>query len=184
MSDPHPPRMPRAPAPAEPPQADLEPASAPAHDLVIRPARVTDLAAVEWIENASFGDPWPRRALEAELHQDALRWPLVAEREGKVVGYLMAWRVAGEFHILNLAVSPSARRRGAATRLLGRLLADAAAQGVGLLTLEVRPSNSAARAFYRRHGFVDVGRRTRYYRDTGEDAIVMSLTIPVAGRSG
>jgi ribosomal-protein-alanine N-acetyltransferase len=41
-------------------------------------------------------------------------------------------------------------------------------------TLEVRESNNAARRLYRGFGFFEVGRRVRYYRDNGEDAVIMT----------
>ena len=46
--------------------------------------------------------------------------------------------------------------------------------GMDEATLEVRESNEAARALYRRHGFHEVGRRKRYYPDNGEDAVIMT----------
>ncbi len=145
--------------------------------LVVRVARATDLPAVERIENGSFGDPWPRPALAEELRPDALRLPLVAERDGAVVGYLMAWRAADELHILNLAVDAAERRRGVGERLLAEAIAEGTARAMALVTLEVRESNEPARRFYARHGFVAMGRRRRYYRDNGEDAIVMTLPL-------
>jgi hypothetical protein len=42
-------------------------------------------------------------------------------------------------------------------------------------TLEVRRSNQAAQALYRRFGFVEVGLRVRYYKDTNEDALILTL---------
>ena len=45
---------------------------------------------------------------------------------------------------------------------------------MALATLEVRESNEAARALYRRYGFYEVGRRKRYYADNHEDAIIMT----------
>jgi len=65
------------------------------------------------------------------------------------------------------------RRRGAARALLDDLLTHARALNVDSITLEVRVSNFAAQGLYRCHGFRMVGLRRRYYRDTGEDALVM-----------
>ena len=145
--------------------------------LLVRPGRREDLAAVDRIERASFGDPWPRASLRDELQPDGLRQPLVAERGGDVVGYLMAWRAGNELHILNLAVAPEARRGGAGTALLAAALAAAAEDGLTVATLEVRVGNAPARAFYARHGFAVVGRRARYYSDNGEDALIMSRPL-------
>ncbi len=143
----------------------------------VRPARPADLRGVERIERRSFADPWPGEALYEELLPDALRLPLVAERAGTIVGYLMSWRCGDELHILNLAVSPEERRRGAGSLLLGAALTEAGARGLSLVTLEVRESNLGARAFYERHGFEAAGRRRGYSRDNGEDAIIMNRPV-------
>jgi len=142
--------------------------------LILRPGSPADLLQVEEIENHSFSDPWPRAALLAELHCDSLRWPLIAEREGRVEGYLMAWRIIDQLHVLNLAVCPAARRCGTGSKLLQAAINNAGTKGLHKVTLEVREGNTAARMFYGHHGFKDTGRRPGYYKDTGEDAIIMS----------
>ncbi len=147
-------------------------------ELTVRPARPSDLGWVERIERQSFSDPWPRGALLSELQADAMRMPMVAEKGGQGIGYLMAWRVIDRLHILNLAVCPEERGTGAGSRLLAAALAAARDRNLAEVTLEVRQSNSGARSFYVRHGFLVTGRRPRYYRDTREDAIIMSLALP------
>jgi ribosomal-protein-alanine N-acetyltransferase len=144
----------------------------------LRPGAPADLAAVVAIERASFVDPWPVRSLLTELQPDRLRCPLVAEVAGEMAGYLLAWRVANQLHILNLAVRPDLRRTGIATALLRASLEEAQARGLTEATLEVRPSNQGALAFYQRHGFVPAGRRRRYYANTGEDALIMTVPLP------
>jgi len=143
----------------------------------VRPGDPSDLAVVERIERASFADPWPREALLQELVPSPLRLPLVLELGGLPIGYLMAWRTAGELHILNVAIDPAHRRRGLGRRLLRTAIADARDHGFDLVTLEVRPGNTAALALYRALGFAQTGRRPRYYADTGEDALILSLDL-------
>ena len=149
----------------------------PTPALTIRPAGPADLAAVERIERASFGDPWSRSALFGELHADAMRLPLVAELAGEVCGFLMAWRVVDQLHVLNVAAAPAVRRRGVGTALLLEAARLARADGLREITLEVREGNRAARDFYRRHGFAESGLRPRYYADNGEDAIIMTCAV-------
>jgi ribosomal-protein-alanine N-acetyltransferase len=95
----------------------------------------------------------------------------------------MAWLGAGTGHLGNLAVVPGRRRRGVARRLLEDLLSRARAEGAGRLTLEVRVSNFAAQGLYRAHGFRLAGLRRRYYRDTGEDALIMEWRAAHQGGS-
>lgn len=155
--------------------------------VVVRTASLADLFAVEAIERKSFSDPWSRAALASELVADRLRLPLVAEQGGEPVGYLMAWRVADQLHILNIAVRADRRRSGVGSRLLAAAALAAHAEGMSEITLEVRRGNRSARTFYRRHGFAEVGVRPGYYPDTGEDAILLSCpvaTLLPAGETG
>jgi ribosomal-protein-alanine N-acetyltransferase len=63
-----------------------------------------------------------------------------------------------------------------ARALLDEVLADAAAEGVDWVLLEVSAVNAAALAFYARTDFVEIDRRRRYYRD-GSDAVVMRRSL-------
>jgi ribosomal-protein-alanine N-acetyltransferase len=92
----------------------------------------------------------------------------------------MAWLGAGSGHLGNLAVVPGRRRRGIARRLVEDLLERACAERADPLSLEVRASNFAAQGLYRTHGFRLAGLRRRYYRDTGEDALIMEWRSPAA----
>lgn len=144
---------------------------------VVRDGGPDDLAAVIRIELRSFGDPWSPESLLGELMGDRLRLPLVAERGGQVVGFLMAWRVADQLHILNVATDPGCLRQGVGTALLREAARRGLADGLVEATLEVRRGNVAGRAFYRRHGFREVGVRARYYADNGEDALILDCAL-------
>lgn len=146
----------------------------PIADLVIRPGQTGDLAAVQRIERLSFADPWSAAALFGELQNDGMRLPLVAETGGLVCGYLMAWLVADQIHVLNIATDPSCLRRGVGTALLQEAARRGAREGAVEITLEVRRSNYPAVAFYRRHAFQQAGVRPGYYQDNGEDALIMT----------
>ena len=142
-------------------------------DIEIRSPQPDDLPAIVRIEAASFSDPWDAASLFSELRQDRMRRPLCAVCDGQVVGYLMAWKVADEWHVINVAVSTHERRSGVGTRLLNASLEIARSENCVTATLEVRASNEPALMFYEHHGFTAIDRRVRYYRDTGEDAVVM-----------
>ena len=144
----------------------------------VRPARVADLGAVVELENRCFSDPWTPAVLLGELVTDLLHMPLVVEVAGALRGYLMAWRVVDQLHILNLATDPDYQRQGLGTILLREAARRGAEQGQREFMLEVRRSNAPARAFYDKHGFDETGVRKSYYADNREDAIIM--TCPVA----
>lgn len=146
----------------------------------VRSARPDDLPAILRLEQICFDDPWPPPLLVEELERDARRRPLVVVDRGEVAGFLMAWIVADEYHVVNLAVDPARRRRGLAARLLAAGLDEAVAGGCRLATLEVRVSNAGAIAFYEGAGFAAVGRRRAYYADNGEDALILTAALPGA----
>lgn len=138
---------------------------------------LTDLDAVLAIERASFPTPWSRGAFVYELKQNRAARCWVARLTGELVGYLCLWEVGPELHITNLAVHPEWRRQGIARTLLGEVLEDARRRRLTLAFLEVRPTNSEARALYERFGFRVIGRRKGYYADTGEDALIMETDL-------
>ncbi len=149
----------------------------PEAGITVRTPRLEDLPQVVAMETRSFADPWSPEALEQELVPDRLRLPLVAEAAGKVVGYLMAWIIVDQLHVLNIAADPDFRHRGVGTALLWAAAGQAEERGLTEITLEVRESNHEARGFYLGHGFVVAGRRRGYYADNGEDAIIMTRRV-------
>lgn len=145
----------------------------------LRDLTALDVPAVAQVERRVFSDAWPEACFHSELAQ-GMTWARLAELDGALAGYLLAWLGAGTGHIGNLAVTPEARRRGVARALLADLLDQARATGVARVTLEVRAANFAAQALYRAHGFRLAGLRRGYYRDTGEDALIMAWQVPDA----
>lgn len=139
------------------------------------------LDQVSALEQTCFEDPWPASAFAAELEHD---WSvfLVAGghdpvRPDDLAGYIVSWMVAGELHLLRTAVAPGVRRQGVGSRLLEHSLRRFARAGGGLVILEVRVSNNAAREFYQARRFVPIGLRERYYPNNHEDAIIMGREV-------
>lgn len=142
----------------------------------LREMRESDLDRVMEIERDSFSTPWSRGSFRNLLaRRDADLW--VAEVEGEVVGYAVAWYVLGEAELGNVAVAREWRRRGIAGRLLRFAVERCRGRDIRRLYLEVRQSNHEAQTLYERHGFVQIGLRRRYYRSPVEDAKVMCLHL-------
>ena len=148
------------------------------------------LAEVLEIERLCFHDPWPASAFHAELgHAWSFFYAIGPAGQGgrpaRLEGYIVAWLLPGDMHLLKMGVLPERRRRGLARRLLDAALARFAVAGGGSASLEVRPSNPTAQAFYQRMGFVQVGVRKKYYQRDREDALVLIRKIgavqPVGG---
>lgn len=139
----------------------------------LRRATLGDLDLLLQLETEIFSLPWSRASLRAELEGRPGRIALLAELDGRAAGFAFGWRVADELHVVTVAVSEWARRRGVGRALLGGLLEAPEALGVALATLEVRSGNEPAKALYRELGFTDVAVRPGYYPDTHEDALVL-----------
>jgi [ribosomal protein S18]-alanine N-acetyltransferase len=153
----------------------------PPPDFQIRPMVMEDLDAVMEIQRASFKNPWSTELFKRELTHD---WStiLLAEDLGpngapRLIGFLIFWLVHDEVHILNVASSPAARKRGVARTLIQQALDKGRKSACTLATLEVRRSNEPAINLYKSFGFRPVGIRPNYYVDEGEDAIVMVLDL-------
>jgi ribosomal-protein-alanine N-acetyltransferase len=144
--------------------------SAPLQIAAMTPADVPVVAAIEG----------PTRMDEANLRDELARpWSRlwVAREEGAgVVAFVISWHVADELHVLNVATRTDRRRRGLARALMDELIAYARSHRVKHVLLEVRRSNAAAMALYRRVGFFAMGVRARYYPDD-EDAVEMVLLL-------
>ena len=142
-----------------------------------RPMTEADLDAVTSIEQRAYGYPWSRG-----IFIDCLRVPYVCElleQAGSAVGYAIMSISADEAHLLNLCLDPRLQGRGLGARLLDHMTELARDRRVAVIYLEVRPSNAAALALYRRAGFSRIGVRKAYYRagPAREDALVLARTL-------
>lgn len=111
--------------------------------------------------------------------QHRLKWLFSAgksdlRKTNNIVGLVGIWTALDQAHIVVIATHPNERRRGIGELLVIATITEALKIGASNATLEVRKSNTAARALYRKYGFNDVGIRHRYYHDNREDAIIMS----------
>ena len=141
----------------------------PSLTLRIRVARVADLPFVHEVEARSFREPYPS-SLITTLHARHPRTFLVAEREGRVVGYVIASTFNARAHLVSIAVAPDARRQNVGHALIRRLLQLLEDMQVQTVRLEVRRSNKIAQQFYERHGFQYSHTVEGYYPD--EDGLV------------
>jgi ribosomal-protein-alanine N-acetyltransferase len=148
----------------------------------VRPAELSDIAQIAALEAEAFTRPWSAESLRADITQNKLARYFCLEAAGRVSGYISLWLILDEAHITNFAVRPDCRRRGWGETLFRAAAAELAAAGIRRLTLEVRRSNAAALALYRKLGFRAEGVRPRYYEDNREDAVVMWADLAVPGK--
>ncbi|MEB2286755.1 MAG: ribosomal protein S18-alanine N-acetyltransferase [Anaerolineae bacterium] len=162
--------------------------------VLVRRMTLDDIIQVVSIDRESFSTPWSANAYRFEVtnhdtsHLVVLEmgggangiglrqrlWPLAQRPQpGEVVGYGGCWLIAGEAHISTIAVHPDHRGQGLGELLLASMLKLAIRLGGEYSVLEVRESNLTAQALYRKYEYAVIGRRKQYYRDDGEDALLM-----------
>ena len=138
-----------------------------------------DLPEVMAIERTSFPNPWHEVTFRGELQNTGISFPLVAAERtaGRILGYIIYWRIQDEIQINNIAVHREARGWGIGEGIMRRVLDMERAAGVVFASLEVRMSNMPARALYEKLGFETLGLRKDYYVNPMEDALVLGLNL-------
>lgn len=133
-----------------------------------------DLPQIEEIERRSYPTPWSRSMFAGEIAKASSVCLGAYDAEiGHLVGYLIASRYVDAWHVMNVAVADSFRRRGIASALLERLFEVTGTDPRRGYTLEVRVSNEGAIRLYEQLGFEARGIRRGYYTDNREDALIM-----------
>lgn len=154
----------------------MTPSSSPDPILIERldPGRAGDLDAVAELEARCFTNPWTREMLARELADSQVAHVFVLRLPGiPVAAFCSCWIVADELHVNTIAVDFPHRQHGLGTRLMRWVMAEAARRGAARATLEVRASNEAARRLYERLGFQVAARRSGYYTQPDEDALIL-----------
>lgn len=153
---------------------------------------LADIPMVTAMEQAAYAPNLPRRAYKDELEHNNLAYYFVlrtqiaesqanlnlhlADDSAAIIGVAGFWLITTEIHIITIAIHPNWRGLGLGEWLLHTLIEKGQSLGADIATLEVRPSNYVAQSLYQKYGFQEVGRRTGYYSDNGEDALI--LTVP------
>ena len=140
--------------------------------MIIRRMRIDDAPVIAELENQCFSDPWSERSIASELDNPLSYW-LVADDNGVIAGYVGSQSVLDAADMMNLAVSPDYRKQGIGQDLVKGLINHLQNNNVIALLLEVRISNAPAISLYEKLGFVQVGRRPKYYHNPREDALIL-----------
>jgi len=153
--------------------SDIDPAGGEVIDVHLVQMRRRHLRAVQRIESQVYPRPWSIPLFMSELNLRTTRVYTVARVGGTVVGYCGLMLAGEDAHVTTIAVDPAWHRHKIGSRLMLNLARVARQRGATRLTLEVRMSNTAAQAMFRRFGFEPAGVRKNYYAETREDALIM-----------
>lgn len=135
----------------------------------IRPFEKKYLDDVYEIEKICFSNPWSKEDLERQIDTQTSHF-LVAEVDGRAVGYMGLQIFAGEGYVTNVAVLPEYRGQGIAKALIAEQMKN----DMEFITLEVRESNTPAIHLYKKSGFETVGVRPDFYVNPTENAVIMT----------
>lgn len=144
-------------------------------EFSVRLMQPQDVPQVAAIESALFTMPWSEQAFREEL-QNPQAVIVVAEKSGEIAGFADMREICGECYINNVGVSQKHRRMGIG-RALMKALEENASSDAQFITLEVRQSNEAAIAMYKKLGYIKVGVRKGFYEAPTEDADLMTKIL-------
>jgi ribosomal-protein-alanine N-acetyltransferase len=146
-------------------------------EIELRLMTEADLPEVLAIEADIYAFPWTQGHFRDSLAAGYSCSAYV--RDAEMIGYAVLMFAADEAHLLNLSIAAARQGQGYGSGLLHSMCELARGRGAGLIFLEVRPSNLAARRLYERHGFQHVGLRRDYYPATHgrEDALIFNLAL-------
>jgi len=143
--------------------------------MIITSAAEDDIPRLLEIEQEAFSPPWTHGALLSEIYRADSFFAVARDSQTEpVLGFVILRSAGGEGELLQIAVDKAARRRGTADLLLRAVIRSAESGSVSSVFLEVRKSNDAAVALYKKHGFQPVSTRKDYYDSPVEDALVMA----------
>ena len=140
--------------------------------ITFRKMTKDDADAVAELELKCFAMPWSRADFLRENNNELAEY-VIGELDKKIVAYAGAWVSFDQAEVMHIAVEPKLRGQGIGTLIFGELIKAVKERGATSITLEVRPSNTAAIKLYESFGLKSVGRRKGYYLDNNEDALIM-----------
>ena len=149
------------------------------HKIEIVPMCPSHVPAISAMEAETFSTPWDEASIRGELENPLALWLVGVDEAGTVLGYVGSQTCFEDADILNVCVTPAARRRGIAEALMRELEARLVPKGVEKITLEVRASNEAAIRLYEKLGYAQVGVRKGYYEKPREDALILQKKLRV-----
>lgn len=135
-----------------------------------------DMAEVLRIEQDSFDFNWTEEDFLCCLRQRNCIG-MVAEHDGRVVGFMIYELHKTKLHILNFAVDQAFRRSAVGTQMIEKLINKLSQQRRQEIALEVRETNLAAQLFFQSQGFRAVCVLRNHYEDSSEDAYVMQFRL-------
>ncbi|HXX21434.1 MAG TPA: N-acetyltransferase [Candidatus Acidoferrum sp.] len=145
--------------------------------ITLRPFSSADFESLYEIDQACYE---PAIAYSRRELRNYLRFPgadcVVAEADGNIVGFILTAHGNSWGYIVTIDVLAAYRRTGAGSLLLAEAERRLAADGVREVGLETATDNTAAIAFWKKHGYRKTGVKKGYYPG-GRDAFSMKKLL-------
>ena len=139
---------------------------------MIREFMLGDEKSIAMLEKECFSSPWSETAVLESLSNNTVF--LVFCEQGEILGYAGLQIVLDEGYVTNIAVTKTARGKGIGHSLVNALLSLGKQNGLAFISLEVRETNTPAISLYKKCGFLNVGKRKKFYTNPAEDAIILT----------
>ena len=150
----------------------------PPAGIMITPMHADHLDDLADLESMAFSKPWSYDALAEELQNPLAVFYVAEDVEAEsAIGYVGMHHILDEGFITNVVVHPAYRRQGIAASLLEEIREYGENHDLSRITLEVRASNNAAIALYKKFGFEKDGVRPGFYDSPKEDGYIYSYYL-------
>lgn len=144
--------------------------------MIFKEMEKEDLEQVVLLESECFSNPWNKENCLYELEENPFSHGWILKEKDKILGYAFLWETFEMTQLARIGIKSKLRKKGYASYLMEKLIERARSVDCEYMTLEVRASNQAGLALYKKMGFIQVNVSKNYYPD-GEDAIVMTLAL-------
>lgn len=144
--------------------------------IKIKPLTEEELTQVLELDDLCFGGLWSLDGYKREIESPNSCLLIIIINIGKtekVIGLGCFWAILDEAHLTILGIHPDFQGQGLGKLLLSKLLEEAENRSLERATLEVGENNNKALNLYEQFGFKEAGRRKKYYKKTGEDALIL-----------
>lgn len=135
-----------------------------------------NITEIAQLEKLSFSKPWSENSLRNELSNKTSNF-FLARINGVSAGYIGVHVILDEAFIANIAVHPDYRNKGIGRKILEQAHTVVKEKGVKTISLEVRPSNTAAVRLYKSLDYEEKGVRKNFYTSPAEDGLILTRTI-------
>lgn len=147
--------------------------------MFIDKMKISDLELIKNNLKSDYDDFWSKEALEQELLNENRIYILAKdENTNEVLGFAGISIIFNEAELMNIVVKKNKRKHGIGKALLEKIINICIENNIEVIKLEVNENNISAKNLYKSCGFIQTGKRERYYNNK-DAAILFDLKINI-----